>query len=239
VKAKISRMSYANFEDSITEKYGVVLENWPLQMFCSPSNVKSHNEVKVLYQAWESRATWFCQMSNDEWKDWQETWFQRNLEKMNGTADPGNDNMTDVGNAADPGNDNAMHVGNAADPGNDNAMHVGNTADPGNNNVTTGNNVNTVAEDAGHPGDDAKPSMQMVIRASQRVPLKSVGQGHGKKSRPGPLVEFINTSTVTSLDGQTLVIGKKPHKERSDKGMKTEPRGSGKLRRGRAVTQGS
>jgi hypothetical protein len=218
-------MSYANFEDSITEKYGVVLENWPLKMFCSPSDVKSRNEVKVLYQAWESGATRFRRMSNDEWKDWLETRFQRNLEKMNGTADPGNDNAMDVGNAADPGNDNAMDVGNAADPGN--------------NNATTGNNVNTVAEDAGHPGDDAEPSTQMVIQASQRVPLESVGQGHGKKSRPGPLVEFINTGTVTSLDGQTLVIGKKPRKERSDKGTKRAPRGSGKSRRGRAVTQGS
>ena len=71
-KSKIARMNYSNFEDAITEKHGIVLENWPLPKFCSPSDIKSRNEVKVLLRAWESGTTRFRLMSDAEWEKWSE-----------------------------------------------------------------------------------------------------------------------------------------------------------------------
>src|SRR5262249_43921592 len=98
-KVKISRMFYRNFEDSITDKYGVVVENWPLKMFCSPSDVKSRNEVQVLYRAWESGTARFRRMSSTEWAEWQENRFRNAMAEMAPTIsfNNGNDSpMPDV-----------------------------------------------------------------------------------------------------------------------------------------------
>ena len=80
-------MNYANFEGAITEKHGIVIENWPLKTFCSPSDVKSRNEVKVLLHAWESGTSRFRLMSAEEWEGWSEARFQQALNDTTGVAD--------------------------------------------------------------------------------------------------------------------------------------------------------
>ncbi|KZT01075.1 uncharacterized protein LAESUDRAFT_717767 [Laetiporus sulphureus 93-53] len=75
-KTKIPRMIYQNFDKQITEKHGIVAINWPLDRFCSPSDLSSRNEVEILYQAFLSGTTSFCLMDKDEYKRWSNARFQ-------------------------------------------------------------------------------------------------------------------------------------------------------------------
>lgn len=89
-------MNYANFGDSITRKYGVVIEHWPLPTFCSPSDIKTRNEVSVLFNAWSSGTARFRRLSNEEWEAWEAESFQsalnstlqRSEETSAGNVDP-------------------------------------------------------------------------------------------------------------------------------------------------------
>jgi hypothetical protein len=76
---RVSRMFYANFDEHITEKLGVVLENWPLKKFCSPSDIGSQAELNVLIQAFESGSTRFRRLTTAELSDWREQRFQNAL----------------------------------------------------------------------------------------------------------------------------------------------------------------
>lgn len=68
-------MFYQNFDENITDKYGVVIDRWPLEKFCSPSNIKSKNEVTVLFNAWSSGAACFRRLTSQEWEEWKENRF--------------------------------------------------------------------------------------------------------------------------------------------------------------------
>ncbi|OBZ77052.1 hypothetical protein A0H81_02985 [Grifola frondosa] len=83
---KISRMSYTNFDTQITEKYSVVIKNWPLAKFCSPGDLGSRTELQVLFQAWESGATHFAKLSNNEMKAWSEARFRERMEVAGGAG---------------------------------------------------------------------------------------------------------------------------------------------------------
>jgi hypothetical protein len=50
----VPRMYYTNFDRSITDKYHIIIEGWPLEKFCSPSEIVSRNEVSVLMASFES-----------------------------------------------------------------------------------------------------------------------------------------------------------------------------------------
>jgi hypothetical protein len=67
----VSRMYYVGFEIHITEKYGIIIENWPLKDFKSPGSIGSRLELNTLYHAWISRATRFCWLSPLELEEWQ------------------------------------------------------------------------------------------------------------------------------------------------------------------------
>ncbi|KAJ8456300.1 hypothetical protein ONZ45_g18775 [Pleurotus djamor] len=87
--AEVKRMNYANFEDSITAKYGVVVEGWPLPKFCSPGDLSSRLELQTLYQAWESGRTRFRKLSNQEHVDWEMQHVQRRQTRgLGGTEHP-------------------------------------------------------------------------------------------------------------------------------------------------------
>ncbi|GBE84609.1 hypothetical protein SCP_0605880 [Sparassis crispa] len=79
---QVSRMYYVNFEQHITDKYGVVLKNWPLEKFCSPSVVNSRTELDVLLCAWNTNATLFHRLSTEELEKWRQGRFERQMEDM-------------------------------------------------------------------------------------------------------------------------------------------------------------
>ena len=65
----VKKMNYVNFETAITAKFGIVLENWPVPKFQSPTNM-SHTEAEICFRSWESGATRFRMLTNDEWAAW-------------------------------------------------------------------------------------------------------------------------------------------------------------------------
>jgi hypothetical protein len=87
-------MFYQNFDNNITAKWGIVIRNWPLPKLCSPSDVGSRNEVRVLYQAWESGTTYFQKMTEDEFNEWEDNRFKDALDQMV-MQDDGEDNNID------------------------------------------------------------------------------------------------------------------------------------------------
>ena len=65
----IKKMNYVNFKTAITAKFGIILENWPVPKFQSPTNM-SHTEAEICFRSWESGATRFRMLTNDEWAAW-------------------------------------------------------------------------------------------------------------------------------------------------------------------------
>ncbi|KAI0690867.1 hypothetical protein BC835DRAFT_1307736 [Cytidiella melzeri] len=55
----VSKMFYTNFDMHITEKYGIVVVNWPLPQFVAPGSIDSRLELQTLYNAWLSGSTHF------------------------------------------------------------------------------------------------------------------------------------------------------------------------------------
>ena len=76
------------FADVITEKYHVVVRNWPLKKFCNPSAVTSRIELELLYNAWESGATYFQKLTHEEMEVWENNRFSSCMELMGPPANP-------------------------------------------------------------------------------------------------------------------------------------------------------
>ena len=59
-------MFYVDFEDHITMRFGIVIENWPLTCFAVPSAFKSRLKLSMLLNAWETDTTRFRKLSRVE-----------------------------------------------------------------------------------------------------------------------------------------------------------------------------
>ena len=66
-------MYYKNFEHHITRKHGIIIEGWPLYTSDNPSVIGSQVELKVLLSSWETGATRFRKMSDEEHMGWLES----------------------------------------------------------------------------------------------------------------------------------------------------------------------
>ncbi|KAI6015946.1 hypothetical protein EDC04DRAFT_2551669, partial [Pisolithus marmoratus] len=66
----VSKMFYTNFDSQITGKHSVIVVNWRLKVFSSPSDIRSMMELKVLYNTWKTRTTTFHKLTPAEWEDW-------------------------------------------------------------------------------------------------------------------------------------------------------------------------
>lgn len=66
------RMYYHNFDKNITLKYHIVVDNWPLAKFVSPSDIGTSHELSTLFNAWQSNTTMFRKLEGVEWKKWEE-----------------------------------------------------------------------------------------------------------------------------------------------------------------------
>ncbi|KAG6892497.1 hypothetical protein C0992_000296, partial [Termitomyces sp. T32_za158] len=65
------RMVYTGFEDRFTLPYGIVIENWPIDRFHSPSEL-TRPEVDILLGAWSTKTTYFRKMETEEWEKWRQ-----------------------------------------------------------------------------------------------------------------------------------------------------------------------
>ena len=197
-------MFYQNFDRNITAKYGVIIENWPLETFSSPSDINSRNEIRVLLQAWESGTTRFRKLSDEEFAQWEDAQFQEAMGQMvrgGGTAD----------NELEPAVATAQTLTSQSDSIGASANNVAEPAVTTNISVSNANSLDTAT------------SPTVATSASKRpLPMDS---SSNKRARVAPLDNFINT--ISSADGRSMQAPKKARKTRSDKGTK---RGSRKAK---------
>jgi hypothetical protein len=66
-------MIYKNFDEHITRKHGIIIEGWPLPLFDNPSAIGSQVELNVLLRAWQTGATRFHKITEDEYMTWMES----------------------------------------------------------------------------------------------------------------------------------------------------------------------
>ncbi|KAI0648467.1 hypothetical protein C8Q79DRAFT_999797 [Trametes meyenii] len=57
--------------------FGVVINNWPLPRFSSPSNLRTCIELTMLINSWETGVSWFRKLTRREWDHWQGPDFVR------------------------------------------------------------------------------------------------------------------------------------------------------------------
>lgn len=89
-------MYYHNFDQHITMKHHIIVENWPLAKFCCPGDLNLWTEISVLKSAWDSGATRFCKLTDAEFDEWEEECFQAALHDGNRGAN-GNGNEGEEG----------------------------------------------------------------------------------------------------------------------------------------------
>ncbi|EIW74539.1 hypothetical protein CONPUDRAFT_159833 [Coniophora puteana RWD-64-598 SS2] len=81
---QFTRMEYVHFDTAVTEKFGVVVVNWPFKTFACLSSYSSIPELKVLLSAWETGTTSFHKLSPQEWKEWLAEQTRKRMEEANG-----------------------------------------------------------------------------------------------------------------------------------------------------------
>ena len=65
-------MQYERYEDLIVDRFGIVLEGWPLEgKPRSPSTVGSRPELTVLINAWENGTARFRKLTHEELAAWR------------------------------------------------------------------------------------------------------------------------------------------------------------------------
>ena len=80
-------MAYDRFDELVTSRYNVVVKNWPLKKFCNPSAVTSRIELELLYNAWQSGATYFQKLTREEMEVWENDRFSSRMELMSPPAE--------------------------------------------------------------------------------------------------------------------------------------------------------
>jgi hypothetical protein len=80
-------MYYSGFDDRITKHYGIIIDHWPLPTFCSPSDLKTVNEVQILYNAFDTGATNFRKLSSEELEKFCVEQAERSLQEREQNVD--------------------------------------------------------------------------------------------------------------------------------------------------------
>lgn len=86
--AAITRMAYDRFDELVTARHHIVVKNWLLKKFCNPSAVTSRIELEVLYNAWQSGATYFQKLTREEMEAWESDRFSSCMELTSPPAEP-------------------------------------------------------------------------------------------------------------------------------------------------------
>ncbi|KAI0686685.1 hypothetical protein BC835DRAFT_1420287 [Cytidiella melzeri] len=98
----VSKMFYTNFDMHITEKYGIVVVNWPLPQFVAPGSIDSRLELQTLYNAWLSGSTHFRCLSPSETETWMQQRFSTQVAAALATSPPVDQGTPDNSSSGTP-----------------------------------------------------------------------------------------------------------------------------------------
>ena len=198
----VPRMYYTNFEHAITEKHHVVLEGWPLERFCSPSDIQSRTEISVLMKSLESGATRFRKLSTTEFEDWSEKRFNA---KADSTTGPGPTSPPPPLPPSLPIPSPSVSQESVPNDG----------PGPGVS-TTSGSDIENIPP---------APSQHLSSMSSMTVPAKRNHTGVNEPlTSQHPLADAFINAGVTSANGATVMVMAKTRKPRADKGKKRGPR---------------
>ncbi|KAL4259839.1 hypothetical protein AB1N83_008624 [Pleurotus pulmonarius] len=202
---EVARMYYSNFDENITAKYGVKVIGWPLDKFCSPSDLTSRVEVLLLFRAWESGTARFYKMTTQELEDWDQARFN---ERMRDTVTDPSTSSGGTGTTSMPNEPQLMESINW--PSFEGSLlaelHATDPMDWPPYDLTLplpGLPEFTFPPPLFQPPNPQQPPVPPPSQSTLRV---------------------INFSTVSSSSGAPLAVVSKPRKQRSDKGKKRGPR---------------
>jgi hypothetical protein len=209
----VPHMYYTNFDRAITEKYHVVLEGWPLEKFCSPSEIASRNEISILMASFESGATRFHKLSPTEFEKWSEdhsigsTEDTGPLSSLSSPLPPSSLPLSpDSTPTHDPPASNTSQSSPLAGPqesidGTGASAEMTTDSDPVTDPVNSENTPSSIIP--------AKRKQSQTEPMSSRQPLALTNR-------------FINAG-VTSANGSAVMVNAKVRKTRADKGKKRGP----------------
>ncbi|CDO74427.1 hypothetical protein BN946_scf184764.g3 [Trametes cinnabarina] len=207
VRGQISRMFYTNFEENVTYKFGVVLENWPLKKFCAPGEIGSQVELDVLKNAFEQGVTKFRSLSDDEWREWLDVRARAQVSGLLGTT------TADVTLSA------GVHD-TATNPPSDQAPAI---TSPASAAAASPASAGTLSPTDADPHAIPASGTPAVHEPTSSPPATIQGNKRARQGpRPPPTTNFSNT--VTGPDGSMFVLPKPTRRPRSDKGIKRGPR---------------
>ena len=203
-------MYYDSFNQQITAKHGVVVDNWPITAFHSPSNM-SFIEAEMVLASLENNTTRFRSLPEKEWAVWKQQYF---------AADCGSDQDTlnaeivarDEEDEADP----VRILGRPPRPGS--------TESSTQSSSTTPSDIDTTAPRHSTPTPENNESSDTLSTGQKRVAEGESAATLQKRPRSAPLaVNFINS--VKPTNGATFQAPK-ARKTRSDKGKKRAKAGA-------------
>jgi hypothetical protein len=215
----VPRMYYTNFDRAITEKYQVILEGWPLEKFCSPSEIASRNEVSVLMTSFESGATRFRKLSSTEFEKWSE---RRSYVADESTAGLTGPNATPTSSSPLPP-DSITPTRESPVPQTPPLAPLAgsiSTDDPTPDHEPPVPPTSPSSQDP--DVENTSPSSEAPANSAKRKRSHAAG-GEPSTSRHPLTNTFIN-SGVTSTNGANIMVNGKARKPRADKGKKRGPR---------------
>ncbi|RPD78577.1 hypothetical protein L226DRAFT_568194 [Lentinus tigrinus ALCF2SS1-7] len=207
-RGTIKRMYYDSFDQQITTKHGVVVDNWPIPTFHSPSNM-SFIEAEIVLASFENNTTRFRSMPDKEWAAWKQRYL---------AAAPDHDEDTARAEAAARDEEDDGEPVRILGPSPTRAENSDSTTPD----ATTPSDAIPSASGAPAPaldnGNSAATTGQK--RAAEGDSSAAAPQ---KRARPAPLaVNFINS--VNPVAGGSFQPPK-ARKTRSDKGKKRKKAG--------------
>ena len=241
---------YTNFDDNMTAKYGLVVKGWPLRVFCSPGDVRTFTELKILHDAWQSGTAYFYRLTTTEATEWSNRRFEKATEETSGpeisststTQSSTHSSTPPNPSPASPSTPTCHHpssstvvpvtsencVATPLDPGSvpdavNPDVPVADTCPPESEPPSVTSPLTPPPTQPTAPSDttlfSAFVSNSPITNGTKRsVDHESDQLSPRKRYRQGPSIKFINS--VTSVDGSTVIMNKKPRKERSDRGKK-------------------
>lgn len=84
----------------MTNKYGIIIRNWPLKTFISPGKIGSTSDLEVLYYAFKNGVTTFYKMTPAELEAWREERARGRLPSQTACTDTANPIAADTGTAS-------------------------------------------------------------------------------------------------------------------------------------------
>jgi hypothetical protein len=212
----VPRMYYTNFDRAITEKYHVILEGWPLEKFCSPSEIASRNEISVLMASFESGATRFRKLSPTEFEKWTEERSNATVESTTEVTGPG---ATVTSSSPLPPSSSESSFPPDYTPTHESPVPPQSAPLPGPQESISNEGTGASADMITDPDLDSEN-----IPPSSSIPAKRKRTDTENTSSRPPLANTFINAGVTSTNGATVMVSAKARKPRADKGKKRGPR---------------